>query len=368
MEKIDNVLYLISKYNSNIDKLLDILLKLNIADFKLREKDNFIKFRYECFYKNKNTNIFIYLKKWDHFIKLYNLIPDEKKHFYEIIDNKCKFFLDIDAKCDELDEREWNQKIICIKKELEKMFLKIFNKNINIIEYQSYPNNNEPKYSCHLVVSDYCFYADDCKVLCNIFLNMIDSVFKDIIDNTVYGRRRMLRIEKSSKLNSLRNKICINNINVKTINLDGFITYLEKTEFIEINYFLENIYINHNINNKTNHCNNIKLENKLLNKKKYNYTNEDVSLIKSNYEKIENIINIWHLNLNNESSNTIIFKTTKIIDNMILYKRLKKFKCVICQREHEKQNPYVFIKYKVLYFDCRRSNKKPIIVPNFVLF
>lgn len=58
MEKIDNVLYLISKYNSNIDKLLDILLKLNIADFKLREKDNFIKFRYECIYIFKKMGLF----------------------------------------------------------------------------------------------------------------------------------------------------------------------------------------------------------------------------------------------------------------------------------------------------------------------
>ena len=76
--------------------------------------------------KNKETNIFIYLKNWNELIKLYKLIPKNNRHFYEIINKKCKFFLDLDAKCKDIDFNEWKKKIEIIKQETKQLFKKIF--------------------------------------------------------------------------------------------------------------------------------------------------------------------------------------------------------------------------------------------------
>ena len=113
--------------NFKINKLIDTLIKNNIGNYKLHD-NNFIKFRYEYINNNKNQNIFIYLKNWNQLINLYKSIPENERHFYEIINNRCKFFLDLDAKCKDVSYDEWCESIIIIKKELKMLFIKNFNK------------------------------------------------------------------------------------------------------------------------------------------------------------------------------------------------------------------------------------------------
>lgn len=338
--------------NFDIKELINTFLEKNIGNFKLQD-NNLIKFRYEYKLKNKDNNIFIYLKSWNQLINLYKIIPNNKRHFYEIIDNKCKFFLDLDSKCSEINLEKWNESIIFIKQILIHTFKELFNKDIIIIEYQSFPTNNEPKYSCHLIVPHFCFYAEDCKNICNIILSKIDNeIYKKIIDDKVYGKRRMLRIEGSTKINSNRRKVCIYpNSNIKEINFDGLITNLENTELLCSSSFSVN-----------NHVKNIiKTENKLIilkqNNKKYNYTNNDIIFIKNNINSIILIINKWHcenINLNNTKT---IFITNYIINNMIILKRVIPFHCPDCKRIHEKQHPYIFMTNNKMFFHCRRSQK-----------
>lgn len=336
----------------NINNLINMFIKGNIGNFKLQ--DNFlIKFRYEYFSNNKINNIFIYLDNWRQLIDLYNIIPDNKKHFYEIINNKCKFFLDLDAKCQEIDSNEWNDNIIFIKKEIKKLFEKTFNKNVEIIEYQSFPTKTEAKYSCHLVIPDYCFYADDCKNICNMLLNKLNSKCTKIIDCKVYGKRRMLRIEGSSKINSNRIKICINKKNnQENIRLDGLITNLQNTELLYTKLYnlnAQNIEYEHG--NKT-------IILKQYNKK-YGYTNNDIVFVKNNFKEIINKINKFHDN------NKIIFTLNYIINNMLILKRIKSCFCFDCKRIHDKQHPYIFMINDKLFFHCRRS-PKPINVTHIL--
>lgn len=337
------------KNNFDINKLINTFIKNNIGNFKLQD-NNLIKFRYEYILNNNDKNIFIYLNNWTQLLNLYNLIPESKRHFYEIINNKCKFFLDLDAKCQDFEIEEWNKHILHIKKELKNVFRDLFNKDINIIEYQSYPSEIERKYSCHLVVPDYSFYADDCKNLCNILLNTLDNKYTKIIDDKVYGIRRMLRLEGSTKINSTRIKVCINKNNIQEIiNFSGLITNLENTELL-----ITKLYnINKQISNKYLHQNNIILLKQY--NKKYNFTIDDITFIKNNHKKIINKINIIH------DSKRTIFILNYVIDNMLILKRISSCFCFDCKRIHEKQHPYIFVINRRLFFHCRRS-PKPIDV------
>jgi hypothetical protein len=335
----------------DIKKLIDTFIYNNIGDFKLHD-NNLIKFRYEYLYNNKNNNIFIYLKDWNQLVNLYKIIPEKNRHFYEIIDHKCKFFLDLDSNCEELELEEWTNFIVFIKKILKQTFNELFDKDIEIIEYQSFPTIEEQKYSCHLIIPSYCFYAEDCKNICNMILNKIDNnKYKKIIDDKVYGRRRMLRIEGSTKINSDRKKVCIYPKIEKNINTDGLITNIENVELLCSYSF--------NINNK-----NIKIKekgNKIIvlkqNSKKYNYTNNDLLFIKNNIDNIVFTINKWHCEKINSKNIIKIFIINYLMDNMIILKRIIPFYCPDCKRIHENQHPYIFMISNNLFFHCRRSPK-----------
>lgn len=335
----------------SINKLIESFLKNNIGDYNLKN-NNLIKFRYEYILNNNNKNIFIYLNNWNQLINLYRLIPDDKKHFYEIIDDKCKFFLDMDAKCDEIKYEDWELSIIIIKQKLIDFFNNYFNKNIKILEYQSYPTKTETKRSCHLIIPNYCFYADDCKNLFRLFIDSVDLKYRSLIDDKVYGNRRMLRIEGSTKLNSNRKKIYLNNNyeDNQNILLEGLITNIKDIQLLYTKIYIPDL--NKEIKYKPKKEIVLRYDNK-----KYNNINSDLQIISYEYKYIINIINKWHYDYIKHSQLNDIFIFNYIINNMIILKRIKAFMCPDCNRIHENQHPYVFVVSNNLYFHCRRSSK-----------
>lgn len=346
---LDRLLDFFEKYNFDVNDILKILLRYDIATFALNDCD-YLKIRYEYIYNNKIKNVFIYFEKFIQFIRLYNLIPENKRHLYEIINDKCKFFLDLDEKYNNITYDEWKENIIYIKKELKNHFQKKFNKNITIIEYESYPTTNEKKYSCHIIISNLSFYARDCKFICDDFLNSLEKRYTNIIDNSVYGKRRMLRIEGCTKINSNRKKICKYNnfIGPKyIINIEGLITNLYDTEFVYNNIN----YINNNKKDNDKIINIFNFNPKFNKNEKINYTREDIMFIDKNYRILENIVNKWC----NSRSNNKPFSFSKIKNNIIEFKSLIPYFCPKCKKNHDSQNPYIFLINKRLYFNCRRT-------------
>lgn len=343
----------------NVNKLINMFIENKIGNYKLKN-NNSKKFRYEYSFNNIDKNMFIYLKSWNQLINLYKIIPENNRHFYEIIDEKCKFFIDLDARCEDMELEKWDRSIKVIKQELKIFFKTFFDKSIEILEYQSFPNEKEKKYSCHLIVSNYCFYANDCKNIINLFINTISIEYKSIIDDKVYGKRRMLRIEGSTKLNSNRKKVYINKIqnNDQLIKIEGLITNLEDTELLYTDLYIPNIgkQIEYNEEKK------IVLKQSL---KKYNYTEHDIMFIRDNYKKIIDIINKWHYDNIGSQKKDNIFIFNYILNNMIILKRIKPFLCPDCKRIHENQHPFVFSLNNHIYYHCRRSYK-PIKI-NFII-
>lgn len=346
-----------------MDKYIQLLISNNYATFILdKNRKEPIKIRYEYKYKNNNEvlNLFLYFFDWNTFIKFYSKIPDDHKHFYEIVQNECKFFLDLDAKTNEINMLEWYETINEINNKVKTIIYEITHKKPELIEFESLPTMNENKYSCHIIVSNIRLPINQCKFLCEIILDKINIEKRKIIDISVYNIWRSLRLEGSSKIGSKRikrlkfnNEIIIDN----NINIKGLITNFEETIYINLldnNFINSNFYFEKLENTKKYNLDNILNNNIFDRNKKYKYNDYDILFIKNDYKKIELFINSWHC------KNENIFCTNKIINNMILYKRKKPSNCKICNRIHDKQNPYVFSKYGKLFFDCRRSESKPL--------
>lgn len=327
----------------SLNYLISICEKNNVLITSYRyEKNNYtVKMRYESYGKNKVIcNKYMYIRSWDNFFKIYSLINQNDKHFYEMIDEKCKFFLDIDGK--DIQTGDWNSYIDIIEKLLIKFFKKELNVEITIIKCESKETENERKKSCHIIVSDYCFLVEDCKCLCEKFIHdyIKNKNIKDIIDISVYGRNRCLRIPYSTKINSDRIKI-VSQIYYK----DSFVTNISETNFIEIK-------------NKNNIKNFNNEKNKNIFKNKINNFDE----ISSNHIDYLEIIN----NKINKDKKTFKIRKNGIIKNMIICDRILPSYCQQCKRIHELENPFIIIEedYNKLYFYCRR-NPKPTIYNTF---
>jgi len=214
-----------------------------------------------------------------------------------MIGDKCKFFLDIDGK--NIDCIDWNIYLKEIEEALYKLFTMEFNLKIKVIKCQSISLTDEPKKSCHFIIPEFSFLVNDCKYICNILKNnyIKNKKILDIIDDTVYGINRCLRIPLSSKMGSKRIKIV-----TSEHYYESFISDIEKTKFININSIIDK------------------------NKKCFKIRNNG------------------------------------IIGNMIICDRIYPSLCLVCNRIHEKENPFLIVNQdqKKIYFYCRR-NKKPTI-------
>lgn len=349
-----------------INNFLVLWKKNNRLTYSLDKNSKYkVKTRYEFFHENKPKNIFLYFDNWEQFINIYNSIPNEYKHFYEIMEDECKFFVDFDAKKDEISDKEWYTFIDETKNILNKLIYELFSKEIKIAEYESFGNKEEKKYSYHIVIENLKFTVLECKLLCELLLKNINSYYKFIIDPNVYGKWRSLRLENSTKLGSKRMKILKypNNIFENKIYVKGIVTNLDNTKSVK------DIFNKVNIENENKLNTPLKKEFKHLYleslSKKYIYNENDIKIIKEKYLEIEQLINEWNYKIFNKINNRKIFITNKIIQNMILYKRLTPFNCPICYRIHEKQDSYIYIKFDKLFFHCRRSNLKPILFAKF---
>lgn len=246
-----------------IDKIINTFIINNIASYILKN-DRSIVLKYEIY--NKYKRIYIYLNNWEQLINLYKIIPNENKHFYEVIGDYCKFFLILNMKKNN-NNYKWIDNIKIIKNELKIFFKRIFGKNIDILEYRYINKEKKEGYICHLIIQKYCFNSDQCKYICDLFLKELNiySDLIDIIDKNVYGKNKTLMIVGSKKINSENIKLFFyddfNNIYSKNIYIKGLITNIEDTlllsfdnyinDFIydeifniDINYYFDDYYIN----------------------------------------------------------------------------------------------------------------------------
>jgi hypothetical protein len=281
---------------------------------------------------SKSKCCYMYFNDWQDFLKYYKTIDKENRHFYEMFNNKIKFFLDIDCK-DNYDNSEWNNIIDIIKNKLLLFLYKITGIiDINIIRCESKYIENEKKRSCHLIVENFNFDTKYCKELYNMFIKELSDKIQKYIDNQVYGENRCLRIIGSSKIGSDRIKYDFDNI--YDISLKHFVSNIDNTIYVE-----STKYYNINSNNKKNIFMKIGL--------KSNYDIKD-------YEYL-NYINIINDKINN-SKKFIRIRKNGIKGNMIILDLICPYYCKCCNRIHDLENPFIIINKGSLDFYCRRND------------
>lgn len=295
-----------------------------------------IKMRYE-FSMDKKTSkskcCYMYFNNWQDFLNYYKTIDKKHRHFYEMFNNKIKFFLDIDCK-DDYNNDEWNSIIVAIKTKLLIFLYKITNiYNINIIRCESKYIEKEKKRSCHLIVENFNFDTKFCKELYNMFIKELNEKDKKYIDNQVYGENRCLRIIGSSKIGSDRIKYDFDNIH--DISLKHFVSNIDNTIYIETSkyYNIVNLSYKKNIDIKIDFKSNHKIK---------------------NHEYL-NYINIINDKINS-SKKFVRIRENGIKENMIILDLISPYYCKCCNRIHELENPYIIINKGSIDFYCRRND------------
>src|ERR1700730_15653368 len=145
-----------------------------------------VKMRYEFYKDSEKKNCYIYFNNWQDFLIYYKNVDIKNRHFYEMFNDKIKFFLDIDCE-DSYEDKQWNDIVNRIKNKL----LLFINNTINvektkIIRCDSMFFMDENKRSCHLIIENFNFETKYCRELYNLFINQVEEDIKKYIDNQVY--------------------------------------------------------------------------------------------------------------------------------------------------------------------------------------
>lgn len=177
------------------DKLINTLIDNKIGKYKLEDSKKII-IKFEIY--NKYKKIFLYLNVWDNLINLYKIIPNEHKHFYEVIGDYCKFFIVL-IKDININYFEWNNNIEIIKNKLKSFFKEVFKKNIEILEYRYLSKEKDDQ--CHLIIINYCFnikemeedlckhHVDEQKSINEVYYNLDEDI-------NIYKIKDILNVEK----------------------------------------------------------------------------------------------------------------------------------------------------------------------------
>jgi len=142
-----------------------------------------VKMRYEFYKDSEKKNCYIYFNNWQDFLIYYKNVDIKNRHFYEMFNDKIKFFLDIDCE-DSYEDKQWNDIVNRIKNKL----LLFINNTINvektkIIRCDSMFFMDENKRSCHLIIENFNFETKYCRELYNLFINQVEEDIKKYIDN-----------------------------------------------------------------------------------------------------------------------------------------------------------------------------------------
>tara|TARA_Y100000389_G_scaffold204865_2_gene260264 strand:+ start:422 stop:3406 length:2985 start_codon:yes stop_codon:yes gene_type:complete len=268
------------------------------------------------------------------FLKFNDNLPDNNKIYNEVIfyDDIQKFKLDIDIK-DDIFEKMYE--ILDIDQLINDCISTIFKIiNSNKFKYYIFDSSDIDLkiISKHVIFDFYLNNSHDSKILYYEMIEILSNKYNYdellIIDNSVYKNIQNFRLPYHKKINS--NRIKMNYIDKKLHIVKGMIKNYDNDEIhiIELNE-LNKKYIKSEINNNDN---NIELEQNV----------------------IDNILNIAKKHTNS-------FKLRNIISNKIIFDRVSKSYCEICERRHDNENSLYIIVYDTKFrIYCRRNDTKYI--------
>jgi hypothetical protein len=274
------------------------------------------------------------------FYKFLTTIPEENKHFFELIrdERPHKAFFDIDIKDKDLIEN-YN-------------FLEDFLEQLTSIlsidierDVLVYTSHGEKKHSYHILLNYKTNMAKN-KLLANLVNEKLQH--KNCLDLGVYNKNRQLRILGCTKLNEKRFKVWLESFQfkgrtIKTLLEDEADIGMEKVIFLSslVNYVQKEMKtLDIPEEDQVKPPESLKLDLSDLSEKEVSEAKELVSK---------------HISPDLE--------IREVQGKLISFNNTKGYYCKICLRIHDQENPFVAIISDKVYFYCRRSenNKKLLL-------
>lgn len=273
-----------------------------------------------CLEQEKRT--FTFFTNRYNFYDYYKILDEENKCFYEVIRGEYyqKPYFDIDISLDE--DRTYR---LHISETIIPLLIDSILNHYPMIHEEDiliFNSHGEDKRSFHIVVDNWCVANNkQNKVFFSNVIKTISSDYHQFIDDKMYKSIQQFRVIGSHKWNKTRVK-----------KIDSSCKWKYKNE--------EHLVFFFSLISSCSHCKMLPSE-EIAERKTYNSL-EDFD--KKDLLKIVNKI------LKDD------FTILDINDTCISLLRLKPSFCSICNRIHEHENPYVYVKDDIVFFNCRRNN------------
>lgn len=276
-----------------------------------------------CWIDELEKKRFSYFNSYTEIYKHIISLEEHDRTFFEVIPGNWsqKPHFDIDM----VDPKEDPQTIIStlINKIIE--YGAGYIKYEDLLVYSSHGKYNDcDKYSYHIVVNNWFHNNNlEAKQFYVNVNNLLPEEYRQYVDHMAYSTLQQFRMLWSTKRNHNRFKrqiIGTTNNHFHDFN-NSLITNVENCKYISIVVQERKEYINNEVNTQ-------QINDALITFKKFD----------PSHYKIRNIKN-----------------------NLIILQRLEASACLICDRIHESENPFLIIENNVLFFCCRRNIKKHLI-------
>jgi len=338
----------------------------NGVEIPLRSKDG------------KYVHIFAFFDSYLEFSNYIIKIPREERSFYEIIFGELpqKIHFDIDISISELITTYPDMKK---SQDTIEGFDEYFGDNLrDIVIFSSisvlddfkvkvniekdvliYTSNSKEKRSYHIVFNNMCHDGNkEARAFYDLVIAKVTKItqgkYLEFIDQSVYGPRQQFRIVGTRKQGSNRQKQFSGRFQYK----DDIYTHIY-TEDISDENIKKLTIIYESLVSFTSGCNFLPsfIPPEKLNK----YYPGNNSLSSSSYDNtpdIDNIIIDNCMNMLREKMSHCPFTVINTVGNTIILKRNGPSYCPLCLREHQNENPYLYIVHGKVYWDCRRNSNK----------
>lgn len=290
---------------------------------------------------------------FDNYIELYKFYAKEKdKTCHEVIlgEYNQKMHFDIDMLNDPLNgETLLSGAAQNILDDLITSVKTIFSDKWNIqLSMQNdiliFTSHGKEKYSFHVIVNNYCHPSnEECKRIYDLVIEKMDPENAKYVDRAVYNSRQHFRMLWSHKENTDRYKTFCSEWRYKdeTVLSSHSQNRVDSPED-DKNKISQMELLRLSLISETTDC---KVLNSIAPKKEIQFVNDTLF----DLQEITNVLNAY------DDKHQVV----KITNGLVVLKHTGIYKCKICDRDHENENPFLTVsKSGDLYFHCRRSGQK----------
>ena len=285
-------------------------------------------------------------------------IDTKRRCYFEVMfgDFPCKPYFDIDIKnISELSSTFKQSCIEAIVQSIIQVFLNVLRITLDIAkDIRIYTSHGPAKYSFHVIVNNYCLAnAVQARAFFDKVVEITDKKYTKYMDDSIYSSLQQFRLLGCRKLNTERVKILTEKITINNTTYD--LINSEKAESSEHQVVID---MQESLVNFTTGCISLPL---LILPKIYTPAPDITDkMAQQALDACEKYLNIkW-----DDPDCSFSFRDNK--EGKINLNRNHPSFCKICERTHEHETAYLFVRDNRMYFRCRRKRLQPEFIGFFI--